>query len=52
MGFVLLGQGTASMFNDLGLPEFEAIEAFVRYDPVSPAAIFKPRAGAAQRATS
>eukprot|EP00884_Botryococcus_braunii_P021627 jgi/Botrbrau1/8148/Bobra.0308s0036.1 len=36
-------RATAVMYKQLGLPEYEAMEAFVRYDPQAPAAIFKAR---------
>ncbi len=34
-------QATADLYNKLGLPEHEAMEAFVRYDPHSPSRLFK-----------
>ena len=37
-------QATAELYNKLGLPEYEAMEAFVRYDPHSPSHLFSSRA--------
>ena len=34
-------QATADLYNRLGLPEYEAMEAFVRYDPHKPSHLFK-----------
>jgi hypothetical protein len=37
-------QATAELYNKLGLPEYEAMEAFVRYCPYAPSHLFKNRA--------
>ena len=38
---VIALQGTAELYNKLGLQEYEAMEAFVRYDPHRPSRLFK-----------
>lgn len=35
-----LVQATAALYNQLGLPEYEAIEAFVKYNPDLPSTFF------------
>ena len=44
----LCEQATAQLYNALGLPEYEAMEAFVEYDAHHPSPLF--RAGRAQAA--
>ena len=39
-------QATAGLYNKLGLPEYEAMEAFVRYDPFKPSHLFRKAAKA------
>ena len=33
-------QATAKLYDQLGLPEYEALEAFVQYDPAAAASSF------------
>ncbi|EIE24760.1 nagb/rpia/CoA transferase-like protein [Coccomyxa subellipsoidea C-169] len=39
-------KATAGLYNKLGLPEYEAMEAFVRYDPFKPSHLFRKAAKA------
>jgi hypothetical protein len=40
-------QATAELYNKLGLPEYEAMEAFVRFDPFKPSHLFRKAADSA-----
>jgi tRNA(Leu) C34 or U34 (ribose-2'-O)-methylase TrmL len=37
----VLTQATADLYNQLGLPEYEAMEAFVEYNPHKASHLFK-----------
>ncbi|KAK9918984.1 hypothetical protein WJX75_008480 [Coccomyxa subellipsoidea] len=40
-------KATAELYNKLGLPEYEAMEAFVRFDPFKPSHLFRKAADSA-----